>query len=209
MGQLVQLTGSVEKAAVLGALGAYVLPRIPLLYRLVVCAGALVVLANVNFLAVSSFHLLPLTVYVALQLVLFMVASPLSSPEGMVYTAGLYGWPFAITMFAASVAPGPPGGAVNRCARLRAIARGEDLGGARRGPSSAADLDERPDHVAHHVPQEPSGLQGQPYPVAIPDYLKRAEAAKIGWPLPEGQGEKELLQLLIAHPVAGTAACPA
>jgi transposase len=42
----------------------------------------------------------------------------------------------------------------------------------------------------------------------VGDYLKRAEAAKIGWPLPEGQGEKELLQLLIAHPVAGTAACP-
>jgi transposase len=34
----------------------------------------------------------------------------------------------------------------------------------------------------------------------IGDYLKRAEAAGIGWPLPEGQSEKELLQLLIAHP---------
>jgi transposase len=42
----------------------------------------------------------------------------------------------------------------------------------------------------------------------VGDYLKRAEAAGIGWPLPEGQGEKELLQLLIAHPVTGTAACP-
>ena len=29
------------------------------------------------------------------------------------------------------------------------------------------------------------------------------------WPLPEGQSEKELLQLLIAQPVAGTAGCPA
>jgi transposase len=39
----------------------------------------------------------------------------------------------------------------------------------------------------------------------VGDYLKRAEAAGIGWPLPEGQSEKELLQLLIAHPAAGTA----
>jgi len=43
----------------------------------------------------------------------------------------------------------------------------------------------------------------------VGDYLKRAEAAGIGWPLPEGQGEKELLQLLIVQPVAGTAGCQA
>jgi transposase len=35
----------------------------------------------------------------------------------------------------------------------------------------------------------------------VGDYLKRAEAAGIKWPLPEGQSEKELLQLLIATPV--------
>ena len=34
----------------------------------------------------------------------------------------------------------------------------------------------------------------------IGDYLKRAELAGLGWPLPEGQSEKELLQLLMAHP---------
>src|SRR5713226_3194618 len=43
----------------------------------------------------------------------------------------------------------------------------------------------------------------------VGDYLKRAEAAGISWPLPEGQSEKELLQLLIAHPVAGTDGGPA
>ena len=37
----------------------------------------------------------------------------------------------------------------------------------------------------------------------VGDYLKRAEAAGISWPLPEGQSEKELLQVLIAHPVTG------
>jgi len=43
----------------------------------------------------------------------------------------------------------------------------------------------------------------------VGDYLKRAAAAGIIWPLPEGQGEKELLQLLIAHPAPEPAGCPA
>ena len=36
----------------------------------------------------------------------------------------------------------------------------------------------------------------------VGDYLKRAAAAGIGWPLPAGQNEKELFDLLIAHPAA-------
>jgi uncharacterized protein len=36
-------------------------------------------------------------------IVAFMVASPLSSPEGIVYSAGLFGWPFALFYFAASI----------------------------------------------------------------------------------------------------------
>jgi transposase len=43
----------------------------------------------------------------------------------------------------------------------------------------------------------------------VGDYLKRAEAAGISWPVPEGQSEKELLQLLIAQPVTGTDRCAA
>ena len=44
--------------------------------------------------------------------VAFMVASPLSSPEGMFYTAGLFGWPFAIAGFVASILLGLAGGLV-------------------------------------------------------------------------------------------------
>jgi transposase len=33
----------------------------------------------------------------------------------------------------------------------------------------------------------------------VGDYLKRAEAARITWPLPEGQGEKELVEQLMAN----------
>ena len=39
-------------------------------------------------------------------IVAFMVASPLSSPEGMLYSAGLFGWPFAVYYFVASIALG-------------------------------------------------------------------------------------------------------
>jgi uncharacterized membrane protein YraQ (UPF0718 family) len=45
-------------------------------------------------------------------IVAFMVASPLSSPEGMVYTAGLFGWPFAIAGFVGSIFLGLAGGAI-------------------------------------------------------------------------------------------------
>jgi uncharacterized protein len=43
-------------------------------------------------------------------IVAFMVASPLSSPEGLVYSAGLFGWPFAIAFFVASILLGLAGG---------------------------------------------------------------------------------------------------
>jgi len=58
-------------------------------------------------------------------IVAFMVASPLSSPEGMVYTAGLFGWPFAIAMFAASIALGLTGGAVATVLEKRGLLDGQ------------------------------------------------------------------------------------
>ena len=42
--------------------------------------------------------------------VAFMVASPLTSPEELVYSAGLFGWPFAVTFFGASIVLGLAGG---------------------------------------------------------------------------------------------------
>jgi uncharacterized membrane protein YraQ (UPF0718 family) len=45
-------------------------------------------------------------------IVAFMVASPLSSPEGTFYTAGLFGWPFALAAFIASILLGLAGGLV-------------------------------------------------------------------------------------------------
>jgi uncharacterized membrane protein YraQ (UPF0718 family) len=43
-------------------------------------------------------------------IVAFMVASPLTSPEELIYSAGLFGWPFALAFFAASIILGLLGG---------------------------------------------------------------------------------------------------
>ncbi len=43
-------------------------------------------------------------------IIAFMVASPLTSPGELVYSAGLFGWPFAITFFSASIVLGLAGG---------------------------------------------------------------------------------------------------
>lgn len=43
-------------------------------------------------------------------IVAFMVASPLTSPEGLVYTAGLFGWPFSVAFYIASIVLGLAGG---------------------------------------------------------------------------------------------------
>jgi uncharacterized membrane protein YraQ (UPF0718 family) len=45
-------------------------------------------------------------------IIAFMVASPLTSPEELFYSAGLFGWPFALTFFAASIVLGLAGGII-------------------------------------------------------------------------------------------------
>ena len=45
-------------------------------------------------------------------IVAFMVSSPLTSPQELIYSAGLFGWPFALTFFGASIVLGLAGGLV-------------------------------------------------------------------------------------------------
>jgi uncharacterized membrane protein YraQ (UPF0718 family) len=52
-------------------------------------------------------------------IVAFMVASPLTSPEELFYSAGLFGWPFAIAFFASSILLGLLGGAIASFAEAR------------------------------------------------------------------------------------------
>jgi hypothetical protein len=58
-------------------------------------------------------------------IVAFMVASPLSSPDGLVYSAGLFGWPFAVYFFAASIFLGIAGGAVAYVAERAGLLEGQ------------------------------------------------------------------------------------
>jgi uncharacterized membrane protein YraQ (UPF0718 family) len=58
-------------------------------------------------------------------IVAFMVASPLSSPEGMVYTAGLFGWPFAVAIVVASAMLGLVGGAAASALERRRLFEGQ------------------------------------------------------------------------------------
>jgi uncharacterized membrane protein YraQ (UPF0718 family) len=43
-------------------------------------------------------------------IVAFLVSSPLTSPQELLYSAGLFGWPFALAFFTASIALGLAGG---------------------------------------------------------------------------------------------------
>jgi uncharacterized membrane protein YraQ (UPF0718 family) len=52
-------------------------------------------------------------------IVAFMVASPLTSPEELVYSAGLFGWNFAIAFFVASILLGLMGGMIASFAENR------------------------------------------------------------------------------------------
>lgn len=67
-------------------------------------------------------------------IVAFMVASPLTSPQELVFSAGLFGWNFALTFFIASIALGLLGGALAQifesCGWLANQARFKPISGA-------------------------------------------------------------------------------
>jgi uncharacterized membrane protein YraQ (UPF0718 family) len=52
-------------------------------------------------------------------IVAFLVASPLTSPQELFYSAGLFGWPFAIAFFLVSILLGLMGGAIASFAESR------------------------------------------------------------------------------------------
>ena len=84
-------------------------------------------------------------------IVAFMVASPLTSPEELFYSAGLFGWPFAIAFFVASIILGLIGGGFAAFAESRGWLHGQ----ARLGTQSAsASLP-----VSTNRPHEPSSGQ--------------------------------------------------
>lgn len=58
-------------------------------------------------------------------IIAFMVASPLTSPEELIYSAGLFGWPFAIAFFVASIILGLAGGLVTEILDVRGWLRNQ------------------------------------------------------------------------------------
>lgn len=52
-------------------------------------------------------------------IVAFMVASPLTSPQGLVYSAGLFGWPFALSFYLSSIILGLAAGGLAALLEVR------------------------------------------------------------------------------------------
>src|SRR5512134_3061844 len=69
-------------------------------------------------------------------IVAFLVASPLTSPQELFYSAGLFGWPFAIAFFVASILLGLAGGAIAHFAESRGWLANQ----ARMAPSATSSL---------------------------------------------------------------------
>lgn len=93
-------------------------------------------------------------------IVAFLVSSPLTSPQEFFYSAGIFGWPFAIAFFVASILLGLLGGAIASFAE----ARGWLANQAR---------------MAEPKPSLSLGIMGAPAPVGLPVIAQPvAEAAQ-------------------------------
>lgn len=84
------------------------------------------------------------------SIVAFLVSSPLTSPQELFYSAGLFGWPFAIAFFVASIVPGLIGGTIASFAE----ARGWLANQARLEPSPSTSFS--------------LGIMGGPAPIGLP-----------------------------------------
>jgi uncharacterized protein len=73
-------------------------------------------------------------------IVAFMVASPLTSPQELFYSAGLFGWPFAGAFFVASILLGLLGGLAGHLLESRGWLAGQSRLRTRAGTAGAATL---------------------------------------------------------------------
>jgi uncharacterized protein len=105
-------------------------------------------------------------------IVAFMVASPLTSPEELLYSAGLFGWPFALTFFVASIVLGLMGGLAAHVLESRGLLKNQ----ARFRPISGG---------SGLAPAADSGVKLQAPPAATVGGWRRVlvETARSGWRL--------------------------
>jgi uncharacterized protein len=124
-------------------------------------------------------------------IVAFLVASPLTSPQELFYSAGLFGWPFAIAFFIASILLGLAGGAIASFAE----ARGWLVNQARMaGPSNSSSIS--------------LGIMGGPAPVAVPVALQPvAEAAPCGCSSNQPDAARLVISQPKVEPTAQTSSC--
>jgi uncharacterized membrane protein YraQ (UPF0718 family) len=83
-------------------------------------------------------------------IVAFMVSSPLTSPEELFYSAGLFGWPFAIAFFVSSILLGLLGGAIASFAESRGWLENQARMATPKAPSLSL------------------GIMGGPAPIGLP-----------------------------------------
>jgi uncharacterized membrane protein YraQ (UPF0718 family) len=94
-------------------------------------------------------------------IVAFMVASPLTSPEELFYSAGLFGWPFAIAFFVASIILGLVGGGIAAFAESRGWLRGQARLGTQSSTVSLPASTPKPAAAKMEFSQPQALLQGQ------------------------------------------------
>ncbi|HDL04744.1 MAG TPA: CHASE2 domain-containing protein [candidate division Zixibacteria bacterium] len=66
---------------ILGALFAFILPRVSIMYRLIIMIASLFLLANVNFVLFNSYKILTHSLYFGLEMLLLLMISPFLDTE--------------------------------------------------------------------------------------------------------------------------------
>jgi uncharacterized protein len=94
-------------------------------------------------------------------IVAFMVASPLTSPQELFYSAGLFGWPFATAFFVASIILGLVGGGIAAFAESRGWLQGQARLGTQSTSATLPVPTPKPALVTMTFSQSQASYQGQ------------------------------------------------
>ena len=114
-------------------------------------------------------------------IVAFMVASPLTSPEELFYSAGLFGWPFAIAFFVSSILLGLIGGVVANFAESRGwLINQARMASAPKAPAFSLGIMAGPPPVGLPITEQPAIESAQCGCTA-----NRVELPVIAQPVPE------------------------
>lgn len=111
-------------------------------------------------------------------IIAFMVASPLTSPQELFYSAGLFGWPFAIAFFVASILLGLMGGSIAIFAESRGWLKDQARVAAPKSSTLSLSIAGAP--MAAEQPNAEEASCCTPSPTLIPASLNLAVATPSG-----------------------------